>query len=274
MSHQESFFDFETDILNRTPPLVPVKPDLEPHDSPAPFVRIDTSSDSTDVEQTDGVPSSRKKRRKKRKGRTNPTFADGVLIRSLDPNHLELASHVERNALASASQSEVEEEDNKDGRRLQMSRPSEVVQSRATQDATRRREIAVSNNADKDDDWAMIDTPVNTAEARYPPPSPISGGDACPPRHQEQNQASTSPLPEDPPKKHFDTRPPPLNERLGLKLKPGHGPAEEDEDSIIKSPALAKFYPPCIAEQIAAPVVAGRSVRSEAQSSKYQDGHR
>ncbi|OCT48346.1 hypothetical protein CLCR_04053 [Cladophialophora carrionii] len=241
MSHQESFYDFDRDILNRTPPLVAVKPDLEPHDSPAPLVRIDTSSDSTDVEDTDGVPSPRKKRRKRRKGRTNPTFADGVLIRSLDPNQNELASHVERNALASASQSEVEEEDNDARRRQQMSRPSEVIQSRAAQNATRRREVAISPNADKDDDWPMIDTPANAAEARYSPPSASTNGEARRPRQQEQNHASTSPRWEDHLRKHFDTRPPPLNERLGLKLNPSHAAAEEDEDSIIKSPALAKF---------------------------------
>ncbi|KIW62703.1 hypothetical protein, variant 2 [Phialophora macrospora] len=223
MSHQESFYDFDRDILNRTPPLVAVKPSLEPHDSPAPLVPVDASSDSTDVEDTDGVGSSRKKKKRK------------------DPNQNELASHVERHALESASQSEVEEEDNDAGRRRQMSRSSDVVQSGATQSPARRRDIVISNSSVKEDDWPMIDTPANAADAKYPRSPPSVSGDGRRPRHQEQDQASNPAVREDPPKKQFDTRPPPLNEKLGLKLKPSRGPAEEDEDSIIKSPALAKF---------------------------------
>jgi hypothetical protein len=135
----------------------------------------------------------------------------------------------------------VEEEDNDAGRRQQMSRSSEVVQSRATQSAARRREIVISHNPDKEDDWPMIDTPADAADSRYPRSPPNAAGENGQPRHEEEDQASNPALREDPPKKQFDTRPPPLNERLGLKLKPSRGPAEDDEDSIIKSPALAKF---------------------------------
>ncbi|KAJ9603710.1 hypothetical protein H2200_011896 [Cladophialophora chaetospira] len=71
---------------------------------------LSLSSDSKVGEATNGTHSSRTHR--KRKTQTEPSFADGVLIRFLHPNEVQLAKTVKRNPLESASQSEAEEEDN------------------------------------------------------------------------------------------------------------------------------------------------------------------
>ena len=250
LPEQDLFYDYDRDFANRSPQLEAIKPKYAPEDSPGPLVRIDPSSDSADTEDSDGVRSSRKP--KKRKGRTNPSFADGVLIRSLDSNQIELAAHAEKNPLESASQSEAEEEENEavgQAGQQQMSRFSEVVQLQPTQVATKPKEIAraalsaISFDRDTEDDWPMIDPPASVAEEKLQHSS-IAFGDTSAPRDQEQVKASISFRREDPPRKQLNTLPPPLTEVLRLNLNSNHEHQEDDEDSIIKSPALAKFAIP------------------------------
>ncbi len=248
MSHpQDQDYDFNRDILGRSPGLVAIKPNYESLDSPPPLVRLSPSSDSTDAEDTTGVRSSRK--HKKRKGRTNPSFADGVLIRSLDPNQNELASHAERNPLESASQSEAEEEEDEGGTeagRRQMSRPGEVGPSQARQSAAQikalaKAALAKSHEQELRDDWPLVGTPDSVNEDKpSPTPPPASGGTRS--SSHAEHYTSVPPKLENPPKKQFDTRPPPLEQGLGLKnLKQSYSHEEDQDDSLSKSPALAKF---------------------------------
>lgn len=105
---KDLFIDFERDILgpNRTPPLKATKPNFKSLDSPPPLVPY-CPSDSTDAEEAKGT--SAKRSCRFRKSRTHATSADGVLICDIDPNR---TTNGGKNALASASQSEAEEEDN------------------------------------------------------------------------------------------------------------------------------------------------------------------
>ena len=247
---QDIFYDVDRDIIgpHRSPPLVAVKPNFESEDSPPPLVRIDPSSDSTDVEDTDGV---RPRKPKRRKGQTKPTFADGVLIRSLDPSQELLARQAESTALESASQSEADEEDNEavpPPGREQMRRSNHVVRNGATQASTQSKTIAeaalsaISESHDNGDDWPMIDTPVTGAEeilSRSPPRAPSKNNKSD---YAEQAPTSLQPKPPDLPKKQFDTRPPPLGEgKLRVHVKPSQASEEDEEDSIVKSPAIGKF---------------------------------
>ena len=249
MSDQDQFYDYDRDIANRSPGLQKVIPTYDPHDSPEPLIPRPSSSDSSDVEDLDVLPATRKPR--KRKGRTNPSFADGVLIRSLDPNQVALAHHAERNALESASQSEAEEEYNEpegqgEGQpaHRQMSRSDDVIQSRQAQVPAKSKDIAaaalnaIPHDRDKDDDWPMIDTP---AEDRLPPSPASTTSKTNDSRHQEEVEVSVLSKKEDAPRKQLNTLPPPLNGGLRLNLKPSEEFQDDEEDSIIKSPALAKF---------------------------------
>ncbi|KAJ9614027.1 hypothetical protein H2200_002163 [Cladophialophora chaetospira] len=251
MSHlpDPDSFDFDRDILGRSPPLEPVKPNYETQETPPPLVRLSPSSDSEDGEDTNGAQSSGK--RSKRSRQTKPSFADGVLIRSLDPNEGELANFAERNPLESASQSEAEEEDNEaeaeEAGRRQMSRSSEVIQSQATQVAAKPKEepvrevSVISHDPDSKDDWPMIDTPATVAEENSPPSPPIVSDATRRSSHHEKSEASVLIKPDHPPKKQLDTLPPPRDQGLGLNIKRSREYEEDDEDSLSKSPALAKF---------------------------------
>jgi hypothetical protein len=243
---QDLFFNLERDILNRSPPLVPWKPTLEHKEEAPPLVPVDSSSDSSDPEDPHTAQSSRKPRR--RKGRTLPTFADGVLIRSLDPNQVKLAAYVETHALESASQSEAEEGDHvaeaREGQRL-MGEPEDVVEPQATGGATKPRDIAeaalnaIPQDAATHDDWLMVDPPISPTEdeAFHARASVLNARDST---RQAQSEPRLPARQDDVPKK-LNTLPPPLKESLRLNLDPSREKLEDDEDSIIKSPALAKF---------------------------------
>ncbi|KAI1625770.1 hypothetical protein EDD37DRAFT_317462 [Exophiala viscosa] len=112
-NYQDHFFDLERDIIapNRSPLLEEARPVLTPCDSPPPLVPVYPSSDSSDLED---VGEFRPPRRKIRKGRTNASLSDGVLIRSIAPNQVDVAADAERHALASASQSEADVEEEED----------------------------------------------------------------------------------------------------------------------------------------------------------------
>lgn len=239
----DPFYNLYRDIIapNRTPPLEAVQPNFESHGSPLHLVLVEASSDSTDAEEPDEAGASRKRRR--RKGRTNPTLADGVLIRSLDPNAVELASHSERHPLESASQSEAEEEDSNTGH-TRMIVAEAVAQNDTSKASSQSKQIAeAALNAiyedEEEDDWPMTGSPVPVADERSPRPPPTPAHDAHQRALPPQGQHSLPPKLEAS-KKKWDTCPPPRHQPLeGLRLK--LEPSLEDEDSIIKSPALGRF---------------------------------
>ena len=104
MSHyQDRFFDLERDILapNRTPPLKATKPNFKAPDSPPPPVSYNPPSDYTDTGEDDG--NSSMGGRRVRESRTPISLADGVLIRYIDPNRIDIVVHEGKNALVYAS---------------------------------------------------------------------------------------------------------------------------------------------------------------------------
>lgn len=237
---QDFFYDVDRDIIapHRSPPLVAIKPSYEPEDSPAPQVPIDPSSDSSEGEDTGVAPSS--KRRRKRKGRTKPSFADGVLIRAIDPNQGELATHAEKNPLASNSPSEAEEEDHEaDLARVRMRRRSNEGIKRVRSKAIVKAALnALHGNRDEDDDWPMIDTPAPLPEDT---PSPSTFNPTPKPNSQEQFEPHVGFDRGQRPKRPLNTKPPPLMSELRLDHTPIPERDEDDGDTIVNSPALARF---------------------------------
>jgi hypothetical protein len=255
MSHldQDDFLDVDRDIIapHRSPLLEAVNPVFGPQESPPPLVPLETSSDS-DEEDIDGPAPSRKPR--KRKGGTKSSLADGVLIRALDPNQgEELASHVERHALESANESEVEDEGNATGTVLdqdQMRRPGQVHRYDSSKLASLAEDMAkkVLDAIDDDDDkndFVMVDTPESRTNGdvsgHSPLPTPMAPSPETPKRTRSPHAFSRRLSQQDHSKRQFNTVPPPLNGGLHLKLQPKPDPHETEDDSIITSPALGKF---------------------------------
>lgn len=245
---QDPYYNLERDILApaRTPPLQEVKPIYESVESPLPLVRLDpSSSDSTDVEGTDAPQPPRKPRKRKR--RTQPTFADGVLIRAIDPSQVELASFAERVPLESASESEEEEDDYEtESGSYQMKGVVKEVRNEAAKSPTRTKDIAeaaLTAIPDKEDDWPMIHTQKNHVSDETVARS-IHGTAKHPPNGCSSVQTRQSPRSTLPESSHrqLNTLPPPRTrpltvERLRLDLESAY----EDDDSITKSPALGRF---------------------------------
>ena len=272
MSHeQDLFYDIDRDIIgpHRSPLLQAVEPNFKSLDSPPPLVRVDTSSDSEDVEGTDSSRPSRK--RKRRKGRTNPTLADGVLIRALDPNQEQLASQAEKLPLESASQSEAEEEDNEAQRAPghgQMRAPSKAGVRNGAKQASRRSKklaeaalLAISEGHAKGDDWVMIDSTATVRDEISSPRPPDAASGTKEAELPKPAKRSILNQRKDLSGRQLNTLPPPLSEDLRLNLTPGSTRDEEEEDSIIKSPALGRFAisPPDAPPDVILPAIQQRS---------------
>ncbi|KIW93110.1 uncharacterized protein Z519_05715 [Cladophialophora bantiana CBS 173.52] len=277
---QDPYFQFERDIIGplRSPALEPVNPEYGPRASPAPLVPVEdpSSSDSSDVEDPKVV--RRQGNSRIRKSRANCTFADGVLILSLDPNQRILASQARKRPLDSRSQSAAEEEDDEEegggegegegegeqdeehdgegddngvqaGRR-EIRRATRVIRngpncvSIKTKPVARTALHADPNGRDDDDDFPMIDSPATVAEDEpgRSPPQPTH--DMYKP---EEAQAFHVPTRQaaDLSRKQFDTIPPPRTRPLFSNLRLNLAPAIRDgnhvDDSILKSPILGKY---------------------------------
>jgi hypothetical protein len=89
MSQLVEYYDLDDVLPSQSPQLVPVKPNYRFDETPPPFVPEETSSSSCSPEPVkggatatvqDGGTSGARRRTKKRKGRTAPSFTDIVLI--------------------------------------------------------------------------------------------------------------------------------------------------------------------------------------------------
>ncbi|ERF71283.1 hypothetical protein EPUS_05335 [Endocarpon pusillum Z07020] len=128
MKFQEDYYDPDEDVKPSSPGLVPTQINYEPENSPPPYFPVYVSSSGSSSPEPDTrtnnqegytesahVPVKKKlKRKRRRKGRTRPSQGDAVLIHYLDPNRPDIAREVAQHALNSASQSEVEDETERD----------------------------------------------------------------------------------------------------------------------------------------------------------------
>ncbi|KIX05127.1 uncharacterized protein Z518_05999 [Rhinocladiella mackenziei CBS 650.93] len=237
----DQYFDFERDILKRSPQLAPVKPNFKSSETPPPLIACDQSSDSTDAEETDEPRLS--KRRNNRKSRSSPSLGDGVLIRSLDPNQVELATYSEKNPPPLLSDHEEEDDETEAGRHL--SKPGGTLAQRQLPNAsaqTRDRDVSALEAPynREGSDFPMIDTPQSWDDEESVPPSAISQNvsqTSFPNRHPD----ATTPKSQDLSKTIYNTRPParsaPRMEGLRLQLEPGR----DAEHPMLMSPVLDKF---------------------------------
>ncbi|KAK5202633.1 hypothetical protein LTR41_011628 [Exophiala xenobiotica] len=169
----DQVFDLDRDFIapGRTPPLKPIKPSFRVEWSPPPFGPDYPSSDSSSEDEIREIRTSA--RRKIRKGRTNPSLTDGVLIRALNPNQPEAAKHAERYALASASQSEAKGEEENGG----LSEEARVIIANATiphkSDVPEQPDAWLEATSDvvqdTDGDFPMVDSPATFENADRTP---------------------------------------------------------------------------------------------------------
>ncbi|OAP54614.1 hypothetical protein AYL99_11062 [Fonsecaea erecta] len=255
---QDIFYDVERDIIApfRSPGLEAVKPVYGPRESPAPLIPVeDSTSDDSEAEDTDA--GQRREKSLARKGRTNHTFADSVLILSIDPNERILASQARQEALNSRSPSEEAEAEDEDG-------DEDDNEGQGGWRQRRRPEVFIRNGVgpmpvpqpallahppgldDDVDDFPMIDNPATVAEGQPVRPSPRSGHGHALQRSEGHTQPShAEPQQADLARKQFNTIPPPrtrpLFPNLRLNLAPNICDADQDDDSILRSPILGKY---------------------------------
>lgn len=239
---QVQYIDFETDILERSPQLEAVKPDLGPTvDTPPPLVPYESSSDSSET----GEEKSRSPRsRKRRKGRTRASQGDRVLISYLDHNRPDIAFHAGKHALDSQSESEGETgpeefEDPADPQQNDMRIQGRLIHN-APPVVHMQSMVIIENasNANERDDFPMVYSPDNTSGARQvqPPPASTTGLPEKLARHK--HEATPGPKMGESRRKEFDVRPPPPH--LDLRKSP-RALTPGEEDSIVTSPALGRY---------------------------------
>lgn len=235
------YFDFERDILGRTPPLSKVEPNLGlTVDSPPPLVPYDPSSESSEPDEE--VKSRSPRRRKRRKGQTRPSQSDRVLISYLDHNRPDIALHAGRHALDSQSESEgesgLEEIDApRDPAPSHMRSQDRVVHNAAP--VVHMQSMVIVEGAPtttRRDDFPMVDPPETISGGRrvQTPPASTLGL----PENLAQHEARPYLKVEERRGKEWNVKPPPLE--LDLLRSPrdlGRG----EEDSIVTSPALGKY---------------------------------
>jgi hypothetical protein len=128
MKTQEDYYDPDEDVKPSSPGLVPTHINYKPEKTPPPYIPIYVSSSGSSSPEPDArtnnqeghtesahVPTKKKlKRKRRRNGRTRPSQGDAVLIHHLDPNRPDIAREVGQHALNSASQSEAEDQTERD----------------------------------------------------------------------------------------------------------------------------------------------------------------
>jgi hypothetical protein len=127
MNPEGEYYDPEEDVRPLSPGLVPTQVSYKPEETPPPYIPTSSSSSASVSPEPgesngDGMdasirPAVRKKLRKKRRrkgGRTRPAQGDAYLLSILDPNRPDIAREAAQRALNSASQSEAEDEVEKD----------------------------------------------------------------------------------------------------------------------------------------------------------------
>ncbi|ERF73256.1 hypothetical protein EPUS_03088 [Endocarpon pusillum Z07020] len=122
------YYDPEVDVIPSYSGLVAAGIHYNPEQSPPPYIPTSPSSSGSVSPEPDTItndqeghtesprlPAKKKpKRKKRRKGQTRLSQGDAVLISYLDPNRPDIAREVAQHALNSASQSEAEEDTEKD----------------------------------------------------------------------------------------------------------------------------------------------------------------
>jgi hypothetical protein len=241
------YYDPDEDARPSSPGLVPTQINYKPVETPPPYIPSSASScvsvspespynsSHPGCEQTARATSARKaKKRRRKKGRTRPSQGDAVLISYLDPNRPDIAREVARQALNSASQSEVGDEEEEE----EMSHDDGVDDGQSKQDHSnglQAKELESKALAALGDP-ASANPSVHANLALHKAMSERTNG------HCLNNHESTTPTSLN----HFPNLKAPLRSLyppLPLKIQPSSSESnpEGDDDSIATSPALAKF---------------------------------
>ncbi|KEF54979.1 uncharacterized protein A1O9_08631 [Exophiala aquamarina CBS 119918] len=240
---QVQYIDFETDILERSPQLEAVKPDLGPTvDTPPPLVPYESSSDSSEPGEEEKSRSPRS--RKRRKGRTRASQGDRVLISYLDHNRPDIALHAGKHPLDSQSESEGETgpeefDDPPDSTQNHMRIKDRLIHNGPPVVHMQSMVIVEDPSAaNGSNDFPMVDPPHHTSAARQVQTPPASTTGLSENLARRQYEAPPGLKVDGSRKKEWDVRPPPpqLDMRKSTcDLTPG------EEDSIVKSPALGRY---------------------------------
>jgi hypothetical protein len=248
------YYDPEKDARPSSPGLAPTQISYKLEESPPPYIPTSSSSSSSSPSVSPGpaegkggqqgleasarLSGKKNPKRKRRKGRTRPSQGDAVLISYLDPNRPDIAREFAQRALNSASQSEAEDDlerdMNGDGKCEHNGRTHDNHQNSAH--ATELKTTA----------WAALND--------------VTAGDAAPERNvlsasltthgvvQKQGSSNGSVVQCSSLHGNQDSKTPlrSLNPALPLKIRPPSQGGEEEEEegedeSIATSPALAKF---------------------------------
>jgi len=241
------YYDPDDVLPNQSPRLSPVKPNYRFEETPPPLVPEETSSASCTPESAQGGAgegASGTGRTKRSKGRSAPSYADALLIHSLDPNRPDIANHALQERLEAPSDSEG------GGSEVPMSESDEggheVNHVGDAVDAVRMAKgaLAVAVTA-KDEDLEMLDAPDGQRVKREDTPeTPVQNG-----LHEHDRATARQVL----------SLPRPLSQKTTLDLKPPprvpsslaplitetskSSPKRvcDDADSIATSPNLGKF---------------------------------
>ncbi|KAK5453570.1 hypothetical protein LTS15_006755 [Exophiala xenobiotica] len=243
-------FDLDRDFIApaRTPPLEPVNPSFRVTWSPPPLGPHYPSSESSSEDEIREVRTSA--RRKIRKGRTNPSLTDGVLIRAIDPNQPEAARHAEKYALASASQSEAEDQEENEARseeaRMMIDNATvQDEQSDVSEQPDALVEVTSEAIQDTDGDFPMVNSPATSEHADRTPPETVPREIRIPCSRQQPSCSTPCKREHHPPRAtDAATHPRPAQPAQpaseGLRLQLGDNQWDPD-DSIVTSPILGKY---------------------------------
>jgi hypothetical protein len=252
MKPEREYYDPDEDVRPLSPGLIPTQINYKPEETPPPYIPTSSSSAASlspepsnrksDLQGPDALarPPGKKKKRRRKKGRTRPSQGDAVLISYLDPNRPDIAREVAQSALNSASQSEAGDDAEKD---MSADGDDEDEDGRTTRDhhsSARATQLKTTAEAALNDvvmDDPALEKPVASASLAMhgavngvAQKQSLNNDDAIRPANVNTLQDSTASLRS-------------LHSPLPLKIvatSPGVKGEGEDE-SIINSPALAKF---------------------------------
>lgn len=239
------YFDFETDILERSPPLEEVKPNLGPRpDTPPPLVPYEPSSSDSSEPGGEGEQSRSPRSRKRRKGRARASQSDRVLISYLDNNRPDISTYAGKHALDSHSESEGEPSPEefqrpRDSRRNHMRIQDHLIHNAPP--VVHMQSMVIVEKAptsNERNDFPMVERPDNISGARQIP-NPTTSSTRLPKCLAPlKHEAPASLKAEESRRNEWDVRPP--LPQLDLRKSP-RALTSGDEDSIVKSPALGRY---------------------------------
>ena len=207
------FYDPSSYLLEeqQSPRLEAIEPTLEHKETPPPIATRDSSLEPSDDEEEGGPGGGGNKRSRDEE---RPPQGDFVLLRQSAP-HL---PHISNYALKKYI----------DSPRRGQEQDRMIVDEDGQPDGNNSADQNAENDVDDEDTWKMMEPPSDIGNDRLNEGSKPNGVRSPMSRPAWKDLA---PAPEPPPTKPLDVRPPPLTIKTG----------RTEEDSIARSPALARF---------------------------------